>query len=77
MRRVKALPTGTLTMLFTDIEGSTKLRRRLGNRYVAVLTEHRPTGDAADDSTAWARPHAGRPEPGQKNGPGGATEASR
>jgi predicted ATPase/class 3 adenylate cyclase len=35
------LPTGTVTLLFSDIEGSTRLLERLGNRYVEVLTEHR------------------------------------
>ena len=31
-----ALPTGTVTFLFTDIEGSTRLLQRLGDGYVAV-----------------------------------------
>ena len=36
-----ALPTGTVTFLFTDIEGSTDLLRRLGmDAYDTVLTEH-------------------------------------
>jgi predicted ATPase/class 3 adenylate cyclase len=35
-----ALPTGTLTFLFTDIEGSTGLLHTLGDRYPAVLDEH-------------------------------------
>jgi class 3 adenylate cyclase len=35
------LPTGTVTPLFTDIEGSTRLLQRLGNRYVQVLAVHR------------------------------------
>jgi YVTN family beta-propeller protein len=34
------LPTGTVTFLFTDIEGSTRLLRRLGERYAGVLEEH-------------------------------------
>jgi predicted ATPase/class 3 adenylate cyclase/tetratricopeptide (TPR) repeat protein len=34
------LPTGTVTLLFTDIEGSTRLVERLGNRYVQVLAVH-------------------------------------
>jgi class 3 adenylate cyclase/tetratricopeptide (TPR) repeat protein len=33
-------PTGTVTFLFTDIEGSTQLLRHLGDRYAAVLVEH-------------------------------------
>lgn len=35
------LPTGTVTFLFTDIEGSTRLLQLLGEGYAAVLAEHR------------------------------------
>ena len=35
------VPSGTVTFLFTDIEGSTRLVHELGNRYVNVLAEHR------------------------------------
>lgn len=39
---VKALPTGTVTLLFTDVEGSTKLLHALGAEgYAAALAEHR------------------------------------
>jgi predicted ATPase len=38
---VANLPTGTVTLLFTDIEGSTKLLHELGERYGDVLAEHR------------------------------------
>ena len=34
------LPTGTVTFLFTDIEGSTRLLQELGDRYPAVRDEH-------------------------------------
>jgi predicted ATPase/class 3 adenylate cyclase len=34
------LPTGTVTFLFTDIEGSTRLLQRLGDRYPELLSEH-------------------------------------
>ena len=34
------LPTGTVTFLFTDIEGSTRLLQRLGDRYREVVDEH-------------------------------------
>jgi YVTN family beta-propeller protein len=34
------LPTGTVTFLFTDIEGSTALVKRLGGTYSEVLEEH-------------------------------------
>jgi len=36
-----ALPAGTVTFLFTDIEGSTELIRRLGDGYGDVLDDHR------------------------------------
>ncbi len=35
------LPTGTVTFVFTDIEGSTALLKQLGDRYAEVLSEHR------------------------------------
>jgi class 3 adenylate cyclase len=34
------LPTGTVTFLFTDIEGSTRLLQELGDAYPAVRDEH-------------------------------------
>ena len=36
----RELPRGTVTFLFTDIEGSTRLLRRLGEGYGDVLGEH-------------------------------------
>ncbi|HEX5939264.1 MAG TPA: adenylate/guanylate cyclase domain-containing protein, partial [Dehalococcoidia bacterium] len=36
-----ALPNGTVTFLFTDIEGSTRLLDELGERYPEVLAAHR------------------------------------
>src|SRR2546426_11736410 len=35
------LPTGTVTLLFTDMEGSTRLLYQLGDRYAGVLAECR------------------------------------
>jgi class 3 adenylate cyclase/tetratricopeptide (TPR) repeat protein len=35
-----ALPTGTVTFLFTDIEGSTRLLQHLGETYAQVRAEH-------------------------------------
>src|SRR5438067_10586399 len=35
------LPSGTVTFLFTDIEGSTRLLRELGDAYADALAEHR------------------------------------
>jgi class 3 adenylate cyclase len=37
---VSALPTGTVTFLFTDIEGSTRLVQSLGDRWPPLLETH-------------------------------------
>jgi predicted ATPase/class 3 adenylate cyclase len=36
-----ALPTGTVTFLFTDVEGSTRLARELGEAWLPLLHRHR------------------------------------
>ncbi len=41
------LPTGTVTFLFTDIEGSTRLLQTLGDQYVDGLNQHAHTIEAA------------------------------
>jgi class 3 adenylate cyclase len=38
---VTELPSGTVTFLFSDIEGSTRLLEQLGDRYGDVLRDHR------------------------------------
>ena len=38
---MRDLPIGTITLLFTDIEGSTQLLQRLGERYAGLLSECR------------------------------------
>jgi predicted ATPase len=38
---VRELPSGTVTFLFTDIEGSTKLLHELGDAYADALAAHR------------------------------------
>ena len=38
---MRELPSGTVTFLFTDIEGSTKLLHDLGHAYAEALAEHR------------------------------------
>lgn len=38
---MRDLPDGTVTLMFTDVEGSTRLLLRLGERYPAVLDRHR------------------------------------
>jgi class 3 adenylate cyclase len=35
------LPAGTVTFVFSDVEGSTELLKRLGDRYGELLSEHR------------------------------------
>ena len=35
------LPTGQVTFVFTDVEGSTRLVRDLGDSYVGVIADHR------------------------------------
>ena len=35
------MPHGTVTFVFTDIEGSTELLKRLGDGYAEVVAEHR------------------------------------
>src|SRR5438309_6974502 len=37
---MRELPTGTVTFMFTDIEGSTRLLHDLGDRYAPVRDEH-------------------------------------
>lgn len=41
LRQMRAFPTGTVTFLFTDIEGSTQLLHELGDAYADALAEHR------------------------------------
>ena len=66
------LPTGTVTFLFTDVEGSTKLLHSLGaEAYAEALAEHRrlireacaPQGgvevDTQGDAMFFAFPTAG------------------
>ena len=38
---MRALPSGTVTFLFTDIEGSTRLLSELGDAYADALADHR------------------------------------
>ena len=38
---MSALPDGTVTFLFTDIEGSTRLLQELGDAYGEVVSQHR------------------------------------
>src|SRR4051794_32691859 len=38
---MRELPTGTVTLLFTDVEGSTRLLEELGEGYSNALAEHR------------------------------------
>jgi class 3 adenylate cyclase len=38
---MRQLPQGTVTFLFTDVEGSTRLLAEHGERYAELLAEHR------------------------------------
>ena len=49
-----ALPSGTVTFLFTDIEGSTKLMRQLGDEYVQAQVDHHAILRAAFQSRKGA-----------------------
>ena len=48
------LPSGTITLLFTDIEGSTRLLQELGDAYTPVLEEHHRRLREAFDAHAGA-----------------------
>jgi class 3 adenylate cyclase len=37
---MRELPVGTVTFLFTDIEGSTRILRDLGEKYSELLSVH-------------------------------------
>src|SRR5262245_40061458 len=41
VRAMSTLPGGTVTFVFTDIEGSTRLLQELGDRYADVARDHR------------------------------------
>jgi class 3 adenylate cyclase len=52
------LPTGTVTFIFTDVEGSTKLLHELGaEAYADALAEHRRV---VREGTCRARRRGGR-----------------
>jgi class 3 adenylate cyclase len=38
---VVALPAGTVTFVFSDVEGSTELLKRLGDQYAELISDHR------------------------------------
>ena len=44
---MSSLPAGTVTFLFTDIEGSTRLLQQLGEKYAALLAEQQQLFRAA------------------------------
>jgi class 3 adenylate cyclase len=54
------LPTGTVTLVFTDIEGSTRLLEQLGERYPELVAEHRRVlREAAGDEGGIEVDHQG------------------
>jgi DNA-binding NarL/FixJ family response regulator/class 3 adenylate cyclase len=46
------LPHGTVTLVFTDVEGSTQLVQRLGDRYAHVMDDHKRLFRAAVEQAA-------------------------
>ena len=82
-----ALPAGTLTFVFTDIEGSTRLVQQLGEaRFNAVLEDQRPAGRRGVRRRGRApRAHGGGQlllrvparQRGRRRGRGGAAGAGR
>src|SRR3989304_1486648 len=66
---ISLLPTGVVTLLFTDIEGSTRLLRDLGDAYDEALAGHRrivrgavpPHGGGRDGGAGLGRPSPRRP----------------
>jgi class 3 adenylate cyclase len=78
---MRSLPSGTVTFLFTDIEGSTKLLHEIGaEEYSRVLTEHRRVlreafaanqGVEVDtQGDAFSRRSRGRRSSDRRTGPG-------
>jgi DNA-binding NarL/FixJ family response regulator/class 3 adenylate cyclase len=54
------LPHGTVTLFFTDVEGSTQLLQRLGDGYAQVLSDHRRLfRDAVEASGGHVVDHRG------------------
>jgi class 3 adenylate cyclase len=50
------LQTGTVTLLFTDVEGSTKLLHELGDdRYAQALAAHNAAAARSSEVSAWPR----------------------
>jgi hypothetical protein len=47
------LPTGTVTLLFSDIEGSTRLLQRSADRYASALMERRLLPYWRDWGVGW------------------------
>jgi class 3 adenylate cyclase len=43
-----------VTFLFTDIEGSTKLARTLGERWIEVLVQHNQIGQSLEEAITYA-----------------------
>ncbi len=50
-----ALPSGTVTLVFTDIEGSTRLLQQLGDAYASLLADHHRIVSTAADGHSGSR----------------------
>lgn len=55
---MRALPGGTVTFLFTDVEASTALLHELGSGYADELVEHRDAW-AVERASELVRPAGG------------------
>ena len=53
-RIVRERPSGTVTFLFSDVVGSTRLLREHGERYAELLSEQRAVHSRASDAIASA-----------------------
>jgi class 3 adenylate cyclase len=62
-RPVSGFPSGAVTFLFTDIEGSTRPVKALRERYPQVLAEHRQLVRAAIAGQAGRERRTGSLEP--------------
>src|SRR5262245_19825045 len=52
---MRDLPSGTVTFLFTDIEGSTRLLSELGDKYADMLAEHGARLARLGPAPRWGR----------------------
>ena len=71
------LPSGLVTFVFTDIEASTQLLRRVGDRYPALLERHREILRAAWTACGGCEVNAAHMEQGRTLPVTDATDEAR